>query len=478
MKLPLSRVAEFTSASVRFAAEGGVEGPAALAQACSLAEGYSIDSRTIQPGQVFFAVKGERFDGHNFVETAFNNGAVASVIAKEHLSRFAHLKNKKLLIVDNTLTALQALGAAVRRLWAKPLVAVTGSAGKTTTKEAIAHLLSKRMRVMKSEGNLNNHFGLPLQLLRLEPQHDIAVMELGMSHLGEIAALARLARPDTGVVTCVAPVHLEFFTSIAEIARAKFELIESLPVRGTAILNADDEYVSQFGREFHGKVVTFGITHPADVRAENIRQLGDEGSSFTMVVDGIREPVKLPLLGSHNVVNALAAAAAALQYGLSPSEVAQAISELQPGEKRGELFKLAGSDIAIINDCYNSNPIALKAMVETLAQLPANRHIVVAGEMLELGRTAENMHRDCGSYIAGKADILFGVSGLAADMVQGARAGGIEAKFFATPEAAGEALAAEVRSGDAILFKASRGVRLERALDTLQTQFRSAAQKH
>src|SRR5205085_10721704 len=177
----------------------------------------------------------------------------------------------------------------------KPLIAVTGSAGKTTTKDAIAHLLSKRMRVMKSQGNLNNHFGLPLQLLKLEPEHEIAVVELGMSRLGEIAALAKLAKPDAGVVTCVAAVHLEFFKSIAEIARAKFELIESLPAGGVAVLNADDEYVSQFSRGFHGKVVTYGITRPADVRAEEIRQLGDQGSAFILRIDGLREATRLPL---------------------------------------------------------------------------------------------------------------------------------------------------------------------------------------
>jgi UDP-N-acetylmuramoyl-tripeptide--D-alanyl-D-alanine ligase len=301
------------------------------------------------------------------------------------------------------------------------------------------------------------------------------VMELGMSALGEIAALAKLARPDAGVVTCVAPVHLEFFKSVAEIAKAKFELIESLPVGGVAVLNADDEYVSQFGRDFHGKVVTYGIKHPADVRAENIQRLGNEGSSFDLNIDGIREAVKLPLLGSHNVMNALAAAATALQYGILPSEVAAAIGELLPGDKRGELFNIAGTNIAVINDCYNSNPTALKSMVDALAQLPAERRIVVAGEMLELGPTGGDMHHDLGVYISAKADMLFGVRGLAEKMVAGARERGLSAKFFPTPEAAGEALAAEVRPGDVILFKASRGVKLEAAVDTLQARLNQRA---
>ena len=205
--------------------------------------------------------------------------------------------------------ALQRLGAAVRRLWGKPLIGVTGSAGKTTTKEAIAHVLGTRHRVLKSQGNLNNHFGMPLQLLKLEPEHEIAVIEMGMSHAGEITALAKLAEPDCGVVTMVAPVHLEFFESIAAIARAKYELIESLHAGGIAVLNADDEYVSQFGRDFHGRVVTFGLHKPADVSAQNIESRGPLGSAFDIVADGERARAKLPLLGEHNIYNALAAVA-------------------------------------------------------------------------------------------------------------------------------------------------------------------------
>src|SRR5437016_1259835 len=280
MKLPLSRIAEFVSASGSY--DGNV-----------IAQRYSIDSRTIQPGDLFFAVKGERLDGHDFVEQAFSKGAVAAIVRKDHLGRY--LVNTPLLSVDDTLVALQTLATAVRRLWGKSLIGVTGSTGKTTTKEAIAHVLSSRFRVLKSEGNFNNHFGLPLTLLRLEPEHDAAVIEMGMSHLGEIAALAKIAQPEIGVgeiaalakiaqpeigvVTNVAPVHLEFFESIGEIARAKYELIDSLPAGGIALLNADDEYVSQFGRDFHGKVVLYGLRTQADVRAENAKHHGAEGRS-------------------------------------------------------------------------------------------------------------------------------------------------------------------------------------------------------
>src|SRR3984885_5995728 len=262
MKLTLGKIAEFVSAGGEFPRD-------------ETASGYSIDSRTVGPGQLFFAVKGERLDGHDFVEQALEKGATAAVVRKDQVGRYA--SQTRILTVEDTLLALQGLATGVRKLWGKPLVAVTGSAGKTTSKEAIAHVLGARFRVMKSEGNLNNHFGLPLMLLKLEPEHDVAVIEMGMSHAGEIAALAKIAHPEIGVVTNVAPVHLEFFDSIAGIARAKYELIESLPASAVAVLNADDEYVSQFGRDFHGKVVMCGLRAAADVRAENIVTRGPEG---------------------------------------------------------------------------------------------------------------------------------------------------------------------------------------------------------
>ena len=449
MKLPLSRIAEFVSASGSY--DGNV-----------IAQRYSIDSRTIQPGDLFFAVKGERLDGHDFVEQAFSKGAVAAVVRKDQLGKY--LVNTPLLQVDDTLVALQTLAAAVRRLWGKSLIGVTGSTGKTTTKEAIAHVLSSRFRVLKSEGNFNNHFGLPLTLLRLEPEHDAAVIEMGMSHLGEIAALAKIAQPEIGVVTNVAPVHLEFFESIGEIARAKYELIDSLPAGGIALLNADDEYVSQFGRDFHGKVVLYGLRTQADVRAENAKHHGAEGSTFDVVVGGCREKASLPLVGAHNIYNALAAVAVGIERGLTLSEALGALATLAPDDKRGEVVKLG--NITIINDCYNSNPKALDAMVDALAAMPAKRRIVVAGEMLELGAAGEEMHRSSGRHMAErKIDVLVGVRGLAQSMVDSARESGMRAEFLATPQEAGEWLARETREGDVVLLKASRGVKLEQALE-------------
>jgi UDP-N-acetylmuramoyl-tripeptide--D-alanyl-D-alanine ligase len=450
MKLTLSKIAEFISAAGDFSRE-------------EVAQAYSIDSRTVAPGELFFAVKGERLDGHDYVGAALEKGAAAAVVRKDQIGRYPD--KTRMLAVDDTLVALQTLATAVRKVWGKPLVGVTGSAGKTTTKEAIAHVLGARFRVLKSEGNFNNHFGLPLMLLKLEPEHDVAVIEMGMSHGGEIRALAKIAQPEIGVVTNVAPVHLEFFDSLAGIARAKYELIESLPANGTAVLNADDEYVSQFGRDFKGKVITYGTQVTADIRAENVQTRGAEGSEFDVVIAGEREHARLPLVGEHNILNALAAVAVGLARGLKPPEAVGALATLVPPDKRGQVLQLG--NITIINDCYNSNPKALHAMVDALAAMKAGRRIVVAGEMLELGPAGEKMHRAAGQHIAGKKiDVLIGVRGLAQAMVDSARSAGTQAEFVATPEKAGEWLARETRDGDVVLLKASRGVKLEKALET------------
>lgn len=454
MKLQLSRIAEFLQAC------GQYDGQAT-------AQGYSIDSRTVQEGEVFFAVRGERLDGHDFVEEALGRGAIAAVVQKDELARYA--KSAGLLAVDDTLIALQTLATAVRKIWGKTAIGITGSMGKTTTKEAMAHLLATKYRVHRTKGNFNNHFGLPLGLLTLEPEYDLAVVEMGMSHAGEIAALARIAQPNEAVITNVAPVHLESFGSIAGIARAKYELIEALPHGGTAVLNADDEYVCQFGRDFKGKVVMFGMSGkgcvPADVRAENIEMEGAEGTCFDLVSDGVRQAVQSPLLGRHNVYNVLAAAAIAMEHGITPSEIAAALPLLQAADKRGQVVQVG--NIKVLYDCYNSSPRALMAAIDTLSAMPAQRRIVVAGEMLELGVTSEQLHRDCGRRTAEmKVDFLLGVRGTAKAMVDSAHEAGVKTDFVATPEEAGDWLAGNTRDGDIVLLKASRGVKLERALET------------
>ncbi len=461
MKLTLGQVADWIHAEGDFTTKTEVMG-------------YSIDSRTIAVDELFFAVTGERLDGHDYVEAALTNGAAAAVVSMRWLGPESIDSCKLLRVPDHdgcgVLDSLQQLARAVRRNWGKRVIGLTGSAGKTTTKDAVAQVLSARFRVLKSQGNLNNGFGLPLQLLRLEDEHDVAVIEMGMNHAGEIAALARIAEPNWAVVSNVAPVHLEHFADgIAGIARAKYELIEALPPDGVAVLNCDDERVARFGDGIGERAIFYGTGECAEVRAVQIAEIGAEGVVFTVIAHGERASVQLHLLGRHNVHNALAAIAVGLRSGMSLAECAAALGELRAGDKRGQVSEWRGA--TVINDCYNSNPRALDAMVDALLAMPVagdGRHIVVAGEMLELGPDGETLHRESGHRMAARGvDLVVGVRGLAAGLVEGSAAGGMKAIFVATPEEAGAWLKENLRPGDAVLLKASRGVRLERALAAL-----------
>lgn len=461
MKLTLGQVADWIHAEGDFTTNAE-------------ATGYSIDSRTIAAGDLFFAVRGERLDGHDFVEAALANGAVAAVVSMRWLEPAGMDLNRILRVPDHdgdgVLMSLQQLARAVRRTWGGRVIGITGSAGKTTTKDAVAQVLSARFQVLKSLGNLNNAFGLPLQLLRLEPEHEVAVIEMGMNHAGEIAALARIAQPDWAVVSNVAPVHLESFADgIEGIARAKYELIEALPPDGVAVLNCDDERVARFSEGLGERAVLYGTSECAQVRAVQIAEIGAEGVVFTVTAGGERASVQLHMLGRHNVHNALAAIAVGLRSGMSIADCAAAVGELRAGDKRGEITEWHGA--TLINDCYNSNPRALDAMVDALLAMPVTgegRHIVVAGEMLELGQEGEALHAECGRRMAKRGvEIVIGVRGLAAALASAASEGGTHAEFVATPEEAGAWLTKNLREGDAVLLKASRGVRLERALAVL-----------
>jgi UDP-N-acetylmuramoyl-tripeptide--D-alanyl-D-alanine ligase len=460
MKLQLREIAQWMGADLRTPDGDPSEQPAT---------GYSIDTRTVAPGDLFFAVRGEKYDAHAFVPAAFERGARAAVVSRSKAADFLDLaRTHALLLVDEPLFALQTLATAVRRHWNQRVVAVTGSAGKTTTKEAVGEVLASRFRVLRSHGNLNNEFGMPLQLLKLEPEHEIAVVEMGMSHLGEIAALGRIAHPDWGVVTNVGSAHAQNFPDgVAGIARAKYELVQSLPASGVAFLNCDDPYVGQFGRDFHGRSIYFGIGPCADPRAWNVEELGADGVRFQVTAGDEKATVTLALLGRHNIWNALAAIAVGCEAGIPLAECAAAAGRLRPPDKRGEVLQISGA--TVINDCYNSNPEALKSMIATLAAMPAKRRILVAGEMLELGKDAAKLHAECGAVAAEKGlDLVIGVRGNAQHIVDGAREGGALALFLPSPLEAGEWLKAELREGDAVLLKASRGVGLEQALRVLQ----------
>jgi UDP-N-acetylmuramoyl-tripeptide--D-alanyl-D-alanine ligase len=348
-----------------------LEAPADVANAGALmACGYSIDSRTVAAGELFFAVKGERLDGHDFLENAFKQGAVAAVVSRARVASLSDaVLAAPLLIAEDPLAALQALAANVRRRWGRRVVAITGSAGKTTTKDAVAAALGAKLNVLKSRGNLNNGFGLPLQLLRLEPEHDIAVVEMGMNHAGEIAVLARIAAPDWGVVTNVGTAHIENFTDgQAGIARAKLELVAALPETGVAFLNCDDAYVSQFGRDFSGRVVYFGAGPCAD--PQTLEAVEDAAGLHVKFRAGERVgEVSLQLLGTHNASNAMAGLAVALEAGVGLDAAIAALATLTAGDKRGEIIQINGA--TILNDSYNSNPEALRSMIRTLASRAA-----------------------------------------------------------------------------------------------------------
>jgi UDP-N-acetylmuramoyl-tripeptide--D-alanyl-D-alanine ligase len=459
MKVDLQQAAQWCGATLH-----GVDGNV-------FAAGYSIDSRTIQRGDLFFAVSGERFDGHEFVKAAIAKGAVAAVVAHAKLNTFSG--DLPLLAVEDPLLALQHLAGGVRRHWGKRVVAITGSAGKTTTKEAIAAVLSAEFNVLKSQGNLNNHYGVPLQLLRLEPEHQVAVIEMGMSSAGEIAALARIASPEWGVVTNVGNAHAEFFTDgIAGVARAKYELIQALPDHGVAFLNCDDQYVSQFGRDFSGRAIYFGRGPCADPRIESTEPLGADGLRVEIRAGESTTSFHLHLLGEHNVSNAAAAIAVGLASGISLETCCAALTELQADEKRGRVVTIRGAKI--INDSYNSNPEALKSMIATLAAMPVaenGRRILVSGEMLELGPLSVTLHTACGEEAAKSGiDIVIGVRGFAKHITDRAAALGRQAIFYDTPQQAGEWLRHNLQANDVVLLKASRGVRLEQALNVLTAE--------
>jgi UDP-N-acetylmuramoyl-tripeptide--D-alanyl-D-alanine ligase len=462
---------------VQVAAALGVGTPAQFDPLARLA-GVSIDSRTVGPGELFFAIRGPRHDGHTFVADALARGAAAGVVAQDALAQYPQEVRARLVAVDDTLRALQQLAGKYGDDWraARPgrrVAAVTGSAGKTTTKEILAALLAARFRVLKSEGNLNNEYGLPLTIFRLGDEHDVAVFELGMSRRSELARLAEISRPDVGVVTNVAPVHLEFFSSVDEIALAKRELIEGLggpdPV---AVLNADDARVARFAEIFRGRVRYFGFSERAQFRATRLEGRGIEGSAFDLESPSGRARLELPLVGQHNVLNALAALAAACEWGIGAVEAPEVLAKLAPASLRGEIVRFADGFV-IINDCYNSNPLALERMIDLLCATPGyRRRILVAGAWREIGPSSAQLHRAAGRAAAERHSIdwIIGVDGDARYLVEGAVAAGHpreRTRFSESSEEAAKFLPGFLAAGDLLLLKGSRGVHMEKILEAI-----------
>jgi UDP-N-acetylmuramoyl-tripeptide--D-alanyl-D-alanine ligase len=469
----------------QIAAALGVASPTGLGAGDELA-GVSIDSRTVNAGELFVAIHGPRHDGHDHLAGAFERGAVAAVVARERFAGLPEEIQRRVFSVDDTLAALHRLAARACEIWraAKPgrrIGAVAGSVGKTTTKEILAALVGARLRVLKTQGNLNNEYGLPLTLLQVEDDHEAIVLEMGMSHRGELARLAQIARPDVGVITRVAVEHLEFFESIDEIALAERELIENLPwPNATAVLNADDERVAKFHEVAHGPVIWFGTESSAsrknglciELRAENIKERGIDGSAFDFVSPVGRARLELPLLGRHNVMNAVAALAAASVWGVGAADAKKVFPALVPADKRGEVVRFA-EGFTVINDTYNSSPTALNALAELLATTPGyRRKILAAGEMRELGASSAELHRECGTAVAGqkRIDWIVGVTGAAAEFVGAAVKAGHQnsrAKYFEDSVEAGKFFAEFVEPGDLLLLKGSRGVKMEKILDAI-----------
>ena len=413
---------------------------------------WSIDTRTMPFGALYIPLHGENHDGHSFLQAAAERGAAAALVDDR---LWPETPGMRLIRVADTLAALQELARRARAKLRFPLIAITGSAGKTTVKEAAAALIG----ATRNEGNLNNHIGLPLSLLRMDESAKAGVLEMGMNHAGEIRFLCEIAKPDIGVVTNIGSAHIENFASIEGIALAKRELIEEIGPRGTAILNYDDPRVRAFSAIHPGRTITYGIEQGAGVRAENVA-LTPVGATFQ--IQNTAFEISLP--GRHGVSNVTAGVAVGSCLGIPMEIMAEAARALQSGKMRGE--RLTHNGITILNDCYNSNPEAAKAMIDTLAAMPGGRKIAVLGEMLELGGWSERMHREVGAYAAAHGiDTVIAIRGAAGHLAEAAKAGGAETLFFEEPADAGDALRALVRSGDVVLCKGSRGTHVEKALE-------------
>jgi UDP-N-acetylmuramoyl-tripeptide--D-alanyl-D-alanine ligase len=459
---------------------------------------FAIDSRDVTAGDVFFALSqpdyanngfnGDFDDATPFVPSAFEKGAAACAVRRdrfdEHRSILQAFEDR-LIFVDDAIKALQDLAHGVYLEWNRPVVAITGSAGKTTAKELTAHVLqSGGKKVLRNIKNYNNGLGHPLTVLNLvaDSTYDVAVLEMGMSTpMNEIQRLCRITPPDVAVELNVLAVHVEHLGSIENVSRAKAELIEGMKDGGTAVLNADDTRVLAMREICRGATITYGVDSPADVVASEIEFETFGSSRFVLTTPQGSASVDFPLDGRHNILNALAASSVAHSFGMSANEIAKSLASVEPPPQRGEVLRFA-KGFTVINDSYNSNPAALISMVRTLVDGSSNakRRIVVAGEMLELGEDASAIHHETGKTLAAmRIDMLIGVRGLAEDLVSGARLGAgerdddppIDARFAKDSDAAGEMLGAAIKEGDVVLVKGSRGVRTEKVVERLLKDF-------
>jgi UDP-N-acetylmuramoyl-tripeptide--D-alanyl-D-alanine ligase len=432
----------------------------------------SIDTRTLTAGDFFVALRGDRFDGEAFVAEALRKGASGVLVSD---AKSARGSEAVVVEADDTTRALQNIGRFVRRESSARVVAITGSAGKTTTKEITAELLAARYRVYRNKGNLNNHIGLPLSLLELRSGPDVAVVELGMNHPGEIRTLVGIAEPEVRVWTNVGDAHLGFFPSIEAIADAKAELLEHARPDDVLIANADDARLMSRTRSFAGRVVTFGIDTDADVRASDVEMRGLEGTSARVRTSRGELRLRTSLLGRGNLLNVLAATAVAVHFDVPAATIVERVAALAPAHHRGELSRLPGG-LTVVDDSYNSSPAALKQSLETIAAASGSaRKVAILGEMLELGAHAIRLHQECGERAAAAGlDLLITVgSDAARAMADAAVRAGMRAAAVAHVSDAGQAaeLAMQrTRPGDLVLVKGSRGIGLEKVVGRLKVE--------
>jgi UDP-N-acetylmuramoyl-tripeptide--D-alanyl-D-alanine ligase len=427
--------------------------------------GASLDSRQVEGGELFFALPGERTDGHRYVADALARGAGAAVVHQTVKLTAADAAIR----VDDSLTALHRLTRVVRERLPRQLVAITGSVGKTTTKELLATMLGSRFRVARNPGNLNNLLGFPIALLGIPEDTEWMVAEMGMSTPGELRRISQLGRPDVAVFTKIRPVHLEFFGSLRAIAEAKAELLEGLRQDGLVVANRDDPEIERIVARHAGDVVWYSVERDADYWVEDVQPIGDgaAGSRFTLATGDLRQRVILPLHGRYNVENSLAAAACAHTLGVELEEIAAALEATRPLPMRGVVHGLSGGG-AVVDDSYNSNPAALTEALLSALLLPGSRHWAVLGDMLELGETAVGLHRQAGQEAAeaGYA-LIVGVGELAREIVAGALARGADGRWYEDAAAAAEAVPELLGPQDVVLVKGSRGIGLEQVVRAL-----------
>jgi UDP-N-acetylmuramoyl-tripeptide--D-alanyl-D-alanine ligase len=435
----------------------------------------STDTRTIRPGSLFVALAGERFDGHRFLDAAVAAGARGIVVRENPPAEWmARLSGVSVIRVEDTLAALGDLAGHVRKRYPIPVVAVTGSAGKTTTKEMAAAIAGQRMEVLKTEGNLNNLVGVPQMLFRLEPGYQAAILELGTNRPGEIARLARIADPDAGLITNIGSAHLEGLGSLEGVRREKGDLFRNMKATATALINRDDPLVGALEREWPGRKITFGMKRPADITAADIR-IDAGGTSFRLGLEGRESLVRMSLCGRHAVANALAAAACARALGLDDDAVREGLESVRPVPGRMDIVAL-GNGAFLIDDTYNANPASVREALRTLRDIRGNgAAVAVLGDMLELGPASAELHRETGRLLGEMGFRRAYLKGaFAGDTARGAVEGGMapaELLFFEEPGEILPSLKDLLREGDWVLVKGSRRMRLEEAVRAIAGMF-------